>query len=105
MAVSAIRGIMYMLIRIFPNKEITYENHRIQNIVSNVKISGVKSIDLEQFYKDYSTDCTYQSSIFPGLIFRPASSPIVLLVFHSCKIVVTGGFQIKSQHFFKIIQF
>ena len=29
--------------------------------------------------------------MFPGLIYRPESSPVVLLCFYSGKIVITGG--------------
>lgn len=91
MAVSAIRSVMYMIQSMIPFKDITYQAHNIQNIVSNVKLPNVSCIDLDAIYRDYSTNCTYQSCIFPGLIFRPDDSPVVLLIFNSSRIVVTGG--------------
>ena len=33
----------------------------------------------------------YQRTMFPGLIFRPDNSPVVLLCFYSGKVVITGG--------------
>ena len=91
MAVNAVRSIAYMLGTVMPTVEIIYNNHTIQNIVSNVQLTGVTSIDLDRFYKDHSTNCTFQSSIFPGLIYRPTNSPVVILMFNSCRIVVTGA--------------
>ena len=91
MAVSSVKSITYLLKMVMPRTRIIYEKHVIQNIVSNVQIKGVTSIDLQKFYKDYSTNCTFQSSIFPGLIYRPSHLPIVILMFNSCRIVVTGA--------------
>ena len=48
-------------------------------------------IDVQRLYAEKSSLCTYQPSIFPGLIFRPQRSPVVLLVFKSSRIVVTGA--------------
>ena len=33
----------------------------------------------------------YLKTMFPGLIYRPESCPVVLLCFYSGKIVITGG--------------
>ena len=46
---------------------------------------------MQRLYAEKSSLCTYQPSIFPGLIFRPQRSPVVLLVFKSSRIVVTGA--------------
>ena len=69
----------------------------IQNIVGNVnlKLSDDQFMDLDAMHKEHSVFCTYQKNMFPGLIFRPPSSPIVLLIFSSGKIVLTGA---KSSH-------
>lgn len=67
-------------------------NVTIQNIVGNVDIGlHDHSIDLERFHQDNSMYSTYQKNMFPGLIFRPNNSPVVLLIFSSGKIVITGG--------------
>jgi hypothetical protein len=42
-------------------------------------------------YSQMALNCTYQRKMFPGLIFRPQDSPVVLLCFFSGKIVITGG--------------
>lgn len=91
MAISSIRSVMYMLKSVFVCEHLYYENHTVQNIVCNVRLPNLESIDVKQIHADYSEFCTYQPSIFPGLIFRPDNSPIVLLVFRSSRIVVTGA--------------
>ena len=69
----------------------------IQNIVGNVdlQLGSEQKLDLDAFHRDHSVFCTYQKNMFPGLIFRPINSPIVLLLFMSGKIVLTGA---KSSH-------
>ena len=42
-------------------------------------------------YSRLNLHCTYQKNMFPGLIYRPHASPVVLLCFLSGKIVITGG--------------
>ena len=39
---------------------------------------------------------TYQKNMFPGLIYRPNNSPVVLRIFSSGKIVITGGKSISD---------
>jgi len=66
---------------------------RIQNIVGNVdlRLTATQSMDLDLLHQTHSVYCTYQKNMFPGLIYRPNSSPVVLLIFMSGKIVITGG--------------
>lgn len=35
--------------------------------------------------------CQYRRYLFPGLVYRPPNSPVVVLCFSSGKCVVTGG--------------
>eukprot|EP00961_Rhodomonas_salina_P170067 2291999-Rhodomonas_salina.1 len=42
-------------------------------------------------YDARCVQCTYQPQLFPGLIYRPDNSPIVIICFYSGNIVVTGG--------------
>lgn len=91
MAICANRCIVFRMKQIFSNMSVRYHAFRIQNIVCNISMDNVKSIDIQKFYEDHGTICTYQASIFPGMIWRPLDSPIVLLVFKSSRIVVTGG--------------
>jgi transcription initiation factor TFIID TATA-box-binding protein len=69
----------------------------VQNIVAHVEVIHDPSLflDIDTMYTELNLQCTFQKQMFPGLIFRPQSSPIVLLCFVSGKIVITGG---KSYH-------
>jgi transcription initiation factor TFIID TATA-box-binding protein len=63
----------------------------VQNIVAHAEVPVGKRVDVDHFYKSYCEYATYQKNVFPGLVFRPPDSPIVLLIFASGKIVCTGG--------------
>jgi len=65
----------------------------IQNIVAKTTVTSHSGeyLDIDMMYQAHNKLCTYQKSMFPGLIFRPHRSPVVLLCFHSGKIVITGG--------------
>jgi len=65
----------------------------VQNIVGNaiIDLEDKKSLNLDRMYMEQCSKCTFQKSLFPGLIFRPDNSPVVLLCFESGKVVITGG--------------
>ena len=64
----------------------------VQNMVAHVEIPvDGGHLDLHGMYASMALNCTYQRKMFPGLIYRPESSPVVLLCFFSGKIVITGG--------------
>lgn len=76
-----------------PDVDFLLVENCIQNIVAHVSIplrDGCK-LDLSRLYEMYGVQCTYQPQLFPGLIFRPESSPVVLICFYSGNVVVTGG--------------
>jgi transcription initiation factor TFIID TATA-box-binding protein len=77
--------------------ESTLYSVKVQNMVGNVVLNFARGFELrlDDMHRDHSIYCTYQKKMFPGLIYRPDNSPIVLLLFQSGKIVVTGG---KSVH-------
>lgn len=77
----------------FPGIVFTLDSIKIQNIVGNahVQTADDEMLDLQRFYKDFNIFCTYQPNMFPGLIYRPTSLPIVLLIFFSGKVVITGA--------------
>ena len=91
MAMAAVRSVMHMLRILFVPEEMSYTVHTIQNIVCNVRLPNLSSIDIDKLYTEKSMFCTFQPGIFPGLIFRPIKSPVVLLIFRSSRIVVTGA--------------
>lgn len=64
----------------------------VQNMVAHVEVPVCGGmLDLQSMYAHMALNCTYQRKMFPGLIYRPESSPVVLLCFFSGKIVITGG--------------
>ena len=76
-----------------PHFRFTLQDVTIQNIVGNVDLSlgSTRHIDLNKMYAEENIYCTYQKNMFPGLIYRANSCPVVLLLFYSGKIVITGG--------------
>ena len=76
----------------FPSREFALVNCEIQNIVAHVELpvgpNGM--LDLQSMYGKLELHCMYQRTMFPGLIFRPDASPVVLLCFYSGKVVITG---------------
>jgi transcription initiation factor TFIID TATA-box-binding protein len=78
---------------VFPSKHFILVNCEIQNIVAHVElpIGEQGMLDLQSMYGKLELNCMYQRTMFPGLIYRPDSSPVVLLCFFSGKVVITGG--------------
>ena len=69
----------------------------VQNIVAHVEIPMDGGyLDLDGMYTRLNLHCTYQKNMFPGLIFRPHASPVVLLCFFSGKVVITGGRTVRD---------
>ena len=91
MAKRAVHNIVRMLRETRLFRFVRHNLHTIQNIVCNVRLPKTVQIDLNALYQGHNTLCTYQPSIFPGLILRPRDSPVVLLIFKSSRIVVTGA--------------
>ena len=79
----------------FPSREFFLVNCEIQNIVAHVELpvgpKGMGMLDLHSMYSKLELNCMYQRTMFPGLVFRPEASPVVLLCFFSGKVVITGG--------------
>lgn len=81
-----------LLSECIPGHAFTLVTCDVQNMVAHVEIPvGEGCLDLHAMYAQLPLNCTYQRKMFPGLIFRPESSPVVLLCFFSGKIVITGG--------------
>ena len=86
-----------LLKRVYPERVFHLSKCDIQNIVGHVELpyEGCK-LDLDMMYQHFQLNCTYQKHLFPGLIYRPAHSPIVLLCFYSGRIVITGGKHLRD---------
>ena len=93
----ASHDIVRIIRRAYPQTRIALSGVSIQNIVGNADLAlqPNERIDLDGLMEDHNVYCTYLKHMFPGLIFRPANSPVVLLLFLSGKVVITGG---KSSH-------
>lgn len=75
----------------------------IQNVVANVIIPGgapnipadsrlnINSMLVHLNANVSEPVCQYRKYLFPGLVYRPLDSPVVVLCFCSGKCVVTGG--------------
>lgn len=76
-----------------PGMQFFIQPLKIQNIVGNadVNLKEDEFLDLKSFYRDYNIYCTYQPTMFPGLIYRSNQLNIVLLVFFSGRVVITGA--------------
>ena len=70
----------------------------IQNVVSHceLKVEDGEILDIEAIYERHHIYSTYQSHIFPGLIFRYPNLKVVALMFFSGKVVLTGARSLKD---------
>ena len=70
---------------------IYFDSFKVQNIVSSCDVKF--AIKLEGIAYAHSNYCSYEPELFPGLIYRMVNPKIVLLIFVSGKIVLTGAKQ------------
>ena len=68
---------------------VAFTNFSIQNIVGSVDVKF--PIDLEYISNKHNEFCSYEPEIFPGLVYRMIDPKIVLLIFVSGKLVLTGA--------------
>ena len=82
-----------LLSKVLPGERFWLQSCSIQNMVGHVELPLVTGarLDLQAMYSQLALNCTYQRKMFPGLIYRPEASPVVLLCFYSGKVVITGG--------------
>ena len=69
--------------------EAKFTDFKIQNIVGSCDVQF--PISLEALSHEHDKFSTYEAEIFPGLIYRMVDPKIVLLIFASGKIVLTGA--------------
>jgi transcription initiation factor TFIID TATA-box-binding protein len=70
---------------------IKFLNFKIQNIVASCDTKF--PIRLESLAHAHNQFCSYEPELFPGLIYRMISPKVVLLIFVSGKLVLTGAKQ------------
>ncbi|KAJ1468624.1 transcription factor TFIID-domain-containing protein [Baffinella frigidus] len=85
--------IVRMLQRHISSVSFLVRNAVVQNVVAHVVLPLLpgQRLNVDRLYEIHACNCTFQKHMFPGLIYRPYSSPVVLLCFYSGKIVITGG--------------
>jgi len=88
---------LYMLRACLPGVKFTLCDVAIQNIVGNadLQLKEGEMLDLHAFYHDNNVYCTYQPNMFPGLIYRPVHVDLVILLFFSGRVVLTGARTMK----------
>jgi transcription initiation factor TFIID TATA-box-binding protein len=70
----------------FPAK---FNDFKVQNMTATCDVGF--PIRLEGFIYAHSANATYEPELFPGLVYRMAVPKVVLLIFVSGKVVVTGA--------------
>ncbi len=68
---------------------VRFNDFKIQNIVGSCDVEF--PIGLERLHSEHYEYCSYEPEYFPGLIYRMISPKLVLLIFVSGKIVLTGA--------------
>lgn len=69
--------------------DVKFKEFTIQNIVGSSSVNF--PINLEVLQNQHQKFCTFDPEIFPGLIYRMVQPKIVLLIFCSGKVVLTGA--------------
>jgi len=69
--------------------EVRFTDFKVQNIVASCDV--MFPIMLEKLYAAHGGFCHYEPEIFPGLIYRILDLKVVVLIFVSGKIVLTGA--------------
>jgi transcription initiation factor TFIID TATA-box-binding protein len=82
-----------MLRRVCVGQQFNIIGFEIQNVVSHCELAIKEGeiLDIEALYERFHIYSTYQSHIFPGLIFRYPNLKVVALMFFSGKVVLTGA--------------
>lgn len=69
--------------------EVRFTDFKVQNIVASADVGF--AIRLESLSHRHTDFCQYEPEIFPGLIYRIYQPKVVVLIFVSGKIVLTGA--------------
>lgn len=69
--------------------EVSFNDFKVQNIVASADVGF--PVRLEGLAQQHSKYSSYEPELFPGLIYRMIKPKVVLLIFVSGKIVLTGA--------------
>lgn len=86
-------SIVKMLNDVSPYKSFQTRSCTVQNMVAHgtLPVPEGGCFDIQKFYQCHSTESTYQRRMFPGLIYRSRELKVVILLFCSAKVVLTGA--------------
>ncbi len=68
---------------------VRFTEYKVQNMTATCDVGF--PIRLEGFIYAHSANSTYEPELFPGLVYRMVDPKVVLLIFVSGKIVITGA--------------
>jgi len=90
--ILACHCVIDVLRRRLPGFFLEVANIQMQNIVGHVDMHlHNQTLDLDRFYREHNIECTFQRTMFPGLVYRAVDSPVVMLIFASGRVVITGA--------------
>lgn len=69
--------------------QVSFKDFKVQNMVGSCDVRF--PIRLEGLATTHSMFCSYEPELFPGLIYRMIDPKVVLLIFVSGKVVLTGA--------------
>eukprot|EP01086_Lenisia_limosa_P013589 TRINITY_DN42868_c0_g1_i1.p1 TRINITY_DN42868_c0_g1~~TRINITY_DN42868_c0_g1_i1.p1 ORF type:complete len:193 (-),score=34.20 TRINITY_DN42868_c0_g1_i1:50-628(-) len=69
--------------------DIKFNDFKIQNVVASADVKF--PVKLEALQIEHSAHASYEPELFPGLVYRMLDPKVVLLIFVSGKIVLTGA--------------
>jgi len=69
---------------------VSFSGFKIQNIVASTSTHGFP-LKLQELAEDWGEYTSYEPELFPGLVLRITEPRLVLLLFRSGKIVITGA--------------
>jgi transcription initiation factor TFIID TATA-box-binding protein len=69
--------------------DVKFAEFKIQNIVGSCDMKF--PIQLEGLYSTHAQFSTYEPELFPGLVYRMVKPRVVMLIFVSGKVVITGA--------------
>jgi len=68
---------------------VIFKEFKIQNVVGVANVNF--PIRLEAFQTQHKQFCEYEPEVFPGVIYRMLKPKVVLLIFVSGRVVITGA--------------
>lgn len=68
---------------------VQFTDYKVQNMTATCDVGF--PIRLEGFLYAHATNATYEPELFPGLVYRMTDPKVVLLIFVSGKVVITGA--------------